>query len=220
MKIYRLLRFFQCFCGIGVLIVLIPLVFGCAGLTGKDQGKLYEHINRSEFMDRSTYNLSVPKQTEHIALSLFEAPQILRLDMELPNVDRIMYVKLIQRDVLNINRHMLQGEEYIFNQEEGVLHVLLDMPLVYLCNYSMDFTLDIAGLNKDKSRLENPVRTIHVNWHPVKDKDNEVGFEYVDTKKGIFGLESFQGQVRKELERTNIQRFDRHYANKILDYVQ
>ena len=167
--------------------------------------------------------INMGEHSEKAAVSFFSAPQIVQCNISISGVDRILYVKLIESELLNIDRHMIRNQEFLFDERNGELQVLLDLPLVYLLHGSVAFSIEILVMNSEDSYTKFLKKSITFNWKPLKkQRDGQVGFAYADplTDKKYDRKIEIKNQIRKELTNTNIDRFEMKYKNAIFGFMK
>jgi len=183
-------------------------------------GNFYKKINTKEFLKRGTFKLNVEASDKIISASLFKAPQIVQLSIDLSQIDRILYVKLLEKDLLNIDRHLLLGKEYLYLNQEGKLYVLIDLPVIYFFKGYVKFNLEILGLNSEGKFTKFERKKIVFNWNPLK-KSNESGFIYGNllSSKELKDQATILNVAKRELKNAAFHRFHPEYSRELMKFV-
>jgi hypothetical protein len=199
-------------------------IFACATSQLKiksTMGNFYKKINTKEFLKRGTHKLNIEEPEKVISASLFKAPQTVQVGIDLSQVDRILYVKLIERDLLNIERHLLLGKEYLYLNEKGKLYVLIDLPIIYFLKGRINFYLDILALNSKGRFTKYYRKKIVFNWKPIEKAKDKSGFIYGDLTKStrLIDHSTIHDFALKEIKNASVERFHPEYSKELNDFI-
>ena len=201
------------------LIVLIVFIAACTQVdlrTKSAIGTFYDKIDKTDFYKKATYKMTVLENSAVSAASLFNVPQIVQVKIQIPEVDRILYVRLIETHLLNIKRHLIFGKEYLFDEKENMLFVLIDLPIVYLLKGRLELYLDILALNSMGGFTNNLQKRIIFNWNPLKISE-KTGFHYgqVGTDDRLIDPDTIKNIVSQEYQKCAVKRFSSDYVSFI-----
>jgi len=207
-----------------LFIICLFQLAACAKLnvnTRSTMGNFYERINTKEFFKRGTFIITLDESTNISSVSLFQVPQIVQVGIDISECDQVLYVNMIEKNYLNINRQLLMGKEYLFDSQKGKLFVLIDLPIVYFFKNRIDVFLDILSLNT-KGRFTKTMRKkIIFNWKPLVATDT-IGFVYGDLSHSqeLIENQKIDENILKELKLTAIERFNSEYKDEIANYLK
>jgi len=208
--------------GILLIIVLAMSFISCTQYTLNTKtanGSFYDNIDKKTFESRSSYNIQLKENDLFVAVSIFKVPQIVKINIPVSGIDRIICLKLIEKQYLNIDRHLLFGQEYIFNENEQELCILIDLPIIYLLKGAIKFHFDILSLNSKDRYLKNLEKTIVFNWKPLQE-NSEKGFSYTDfSNSNIKEEETLQTIIKKEFHNCEKSRLNEKYRQEIERFI-
>lgn len=204
----------------GVIIVLCLFFLGCSSAMVRTP-----EYDLTAFDERATYLFDITEDSYRSAVSLFSIPQVAQANIHLPSCDNILYVRLIEMNKLNIDRHLIRGIEYLFNKRDKTLKVNFDLPVVYLLDGEAYFVLDILKAQKKEGGIygEKIKKEIVFFWKPSKVIDDSKGLKilkYVDPMADKYPLKnSLKKIMQEEMVRTNLERFDGDYRLQLEDFI-
>jgi hypothetical protein len=201
------------------LILLVVFISACSQVNLRTKsaiGNFYDKIDKSDFHKRATYKMSLMENSVVSSASLFNVPQIVQVKIQIPQVDRVLYVRLIENQYLNIKRHLIFGKEYLFDEKENMLYVLIDLPVVYLLKGRLEVFLDILALNSVGAFTNNLQKRIIFNWSPLK-VSKETGFQYgqIGTDDSLIDPDTIKDIVSQEYNKCAVNRLTSDYVSFI-----
>jgi hypothetical protein len=201
------------------MVFMLAYISGCSQVNVRTQsamGNFYQNINKKEFYSKATYKMTMLESSPIVSISLFRVPQIVEAGIQLSKVNQILFVKLTEKKLLNIERHLIFGKEYLYDTEKGKLFILFDLPALYLMKDHLDIYLDILALNTEKKFTRHLRKKIVFNWKPLKD-NVDTGFNYgqFGTEEQLIETKTIQKIVSEEYKNTAIKRFNPDYAEFI-----
>jgi hypothetical protein len=173
-----------------------------------------------EFKKRRDISITIPTDSSIVGVSRSDFPKKVLLETQIPGAGRILYAKIRETRRVNINRHLIQGQEFMFNPKTNNLMILLDIPLIYLVEGSINIKMEILALNSRQTDTFKIRKTISFNWRPLKiNEPDDVGFHYTSLIAGKFVVDEFKtlrGRLFGESQRANRIRFTPSYRDKVM----
>ncbi|MCK4761466.1 MAG: hypothetical protein KAW12_04640 [Candidatus Aminicenantes bacterium] len=208
------------------LVLIIASSIGCAGNVKTDP-TLFDSFSPAPLADfrvRGSSGFTINENVGMMAVSLLRVPQKVFINIRLPwEINRILHVKVIEGERINVHRHLLDGQEFMFNKNGRNLMILLDLPLIYFFDGHITFDLQVLGLSTS-SYTKKINKRVSFNWMPkLKGEYGKTGFSYAAPHQGQKKLVDYPWiieQVRLELKRANIARFSSSYRKKIQEFVK
>jgi len=212
-----------------IFLIFIFMTVSCTtqnSLIGK--GSLYTKINRNKFLQQSQYKFDIDEKAESVSVSLLEdPPHTVQCNLPVSTSEQVLFVKIQEKKNLNIDRHLILGKEYLFESScnKNKLIIMFHLPIIYLVEGFVPFNIHVGLLNKQTNEMSVLKKTIVFNWSPkIKPLDKQTGFAYSTNliAHGYEPLEKtvYQNEIKKELQKTNKQRFDQQYLQKIITFIQ
>jgi len=184
------------------------------------KGSFYDNIDKKTFLSRASHSFNLKENDFIVAATIFKVPQIVQCKIPLSGVDRILYIKIMENQLLNIDRHLIFGQEYLFDENEQELKILIDLPVIYLFKGTIKFHIDILALNSKGKYLKTIKKTIAFNWQPLENNSSN-GFSYTKlSNSNIKEKRAIKKIVKEEIQNCDTDRLNKEYKKEIEVFIK
>lgn len=205
-----------------ILLLMAVAFWVCSGCAPSKKTRMPE-VDVKDFQERCTYQFQMPLNSTWALVTVFSMPQVVLANIELSdNTEHVLYVRLYEKQHLNIDKHLVRNLEYIYDRESRTLKVIFDLPVLYLLKESLGFRIEAVVTGKKNSHVTGRKieKQISFYWSPhdfVKEPESgHVLMKYVDpVYQDYEGKDELVEKVKQEYLITNTKRLNPEYLSLI-----
>jgi len=206
---------------ISITLFFLFIISGCGGTPSPmDKLNVEEYkivMGRKDFQKKQNadINFIIDKKTDNALVELSDAHIKIMFKINLDrNSKYIQTIRLIQRNTLNLNRLLIPKKDYYYDSVSNAVYVSFVIPYIYLLDNKIYFNLQMNIADKNM-KLHQRVLVLLIKTKPMRDNGEKyMSFQYEKDFKGNNIDPYIKSMIKKELQHTNVKRFDTSYKKR------
>jgi len=217
-----------------LLILVLFILGGCSSkINIFNNDELKDKVaNKNKIINHlegNILNLTIYPNTEKLVVFLPKDNLTLRIKLKVPNIEDVLYLKIISNDEFNINKIIRRVEKidkldlnqdgFMFepSKEKDVITLQLYMPMIYLYKSKYNLTLDYAFKRENRS-IKDTISFVFIRqkYYPTLDKNGYEIPKYATLKQ--YCKDSKQDlsiEFYNQIDMLNSNRVDEKLKNKL-----